>query len=112
MVSDWDRNWAPAGKWAQASVSHLAGVTDVWLQALLLPCQKLVQNRFSLQRRAGEIDFAFSGLFCFSFTGKGGDVTDCKDGRDSLESWVQAHNGSDKDMYSRHNAYSVTHTTV
>lgn len=35
VVSDWDRHGAPAGSWAQASVSHLALVTDVWLQALL-----------------------------------------------------------------------------
>lgn len=31
VVGDWGRHGAPAGNWAQASVSHLALETDVWL---------------------------------------------------------------------------------
>lgn len=31
VVSNWDRHGAPAGNWAQASVTHLALETDVWL---------------------------------------------------------------------------------
>lgn len=41
---------APAGNWAQASVSHLALVTDVWLQAFLWLCQKLGQPFLAAER--------------------------------------------------------------
>lgn len=65
VVSDWDRNWAPAGNWAQASVSQLATVTDVWLLGLLWLCQKLGQSLFCIEGPE-RLAFFFKTFF-FSF---------------------------------------------
>lgn len=63
VVSNWDRHGAPAGNWAHASVSHLALVTDVWLQALLRLCQKLGQSRFRCRRGPERLDAFFKIFF-------------------------------------------------
>lgn len=74
---------APAGNWAQTSVSHLALETDVWLQALMQLRQKLGQSWFPVQKRE-----RLNSFFRIIFAVLGNIVVGGREDEDSRETWI------------------------